>query len=166
MTITKHYIKLADLGSTRGIATKMTAGAGTMYWTASEVLNCGRYDTSADIYSFGVVLTELDTLLLPYSNLKLTPFQIQTKVCNESLRCDTWHKNLVNRCLASDPEERPPASKIVCLLENCLSGKKSQTYDIVEKATLQLTENNNQTPSEMVPKASSKVTCSCDAFDK
>ena len=40
---------------------------GTVHWTAPEVLNCSRYKFSADIYSFGMVLYELVTGMVPYA---------------------------------------------------------------------------------------------------
>ncbi|OQS07843.1 ankyrin repeat domain-containing protein 50-like, partial [Thraustotheca clavata] len=112
---TKHYIKIADLGLTRDVNTTMTRGAGTLYWTAPEVLKGGHYDYSADIYSFGVVLTELDTLALPYSNCDLGLVEFINEVYNGSLRpelsttCPHWYKNLVNKCIANEPKQRPSA---------------------------------------------------------
>ncbi|KDO21604.1 hypothetical protein SPRG_13288 [Saprolegnia parasitica CBS 223.65] len=61
-----HYVRLGDLGSAQTVGTK--------FWMAPEVLRDpdhageGRmYTTATDIYSFGVILTELDTLCEPYS---------------------------------------------------------------------------------------------------
>lgn len=42
---------------------------GTVHWTAPEVLNCGRYHFSADIYSFGMVIYEVIARTVPFSNL-------------------------------------------------------------------------------------------------
>ncbi|KAJ8528680.1 hypothetical protein ON010_g14649 [Phytophthora cinnamomi] len=75
--------KLIDFGVSRDtIDLTMTAGVGTPYWTAPEILEGKRYTEQADIYSFGVVLTELDTCKIPYSNAATEgggmpkPFQI------------------------------------------------------------------------------------------
>ncbi|KAG2991097.1 hypothetical protein PC120_g22780 [Phytophthora cactorum] len=46
----------------------MTAGVGTSLWIAPEVLMGERYDDKADIFSFGVVLSELDLQVLPYTH--------------------------------------------------------------------------------------------------
>ncbi|KDO17349.1 hypothetical protein SPRG_17220, partial [Saprolegnia parasitica CBS 223.65] len=75
---TTHYIRLGDLGSSRLMDDDiMTSHAGTTSWMAPEVLRVpgdegmGRvYTIAADIYSFGVVLTELDTLRLPYEDVE------------------------------------------------------------------------------------------------
>ncbi|KAF0708068.1 hypothetical protein As57867_006442, partial [Aphanomyces stellatus] len=47
----------------------MTSNIGTVAWIAPEVLTGGRYTEKADIYSFGVLLSELDTLQVPYAEM-------------------------------------------------------------------------------------------------
>ncbi|TMW61821.1 hypothetical protein Poli38472_010884 [Pythium oligandrum] len=61
---------LSDFGTTREIddGCTMTAEVGTALWMAPEVLHGRRYDQSADIYSLGVILSELDTHELPFRN--------------------------------------------------------------------------------------------------
>ncbi|KAG3162954.1 hypothetical protein PI126_g5767 [Phytophthora idaei] len=44
-----------------------TAEVGTAAWIAPEVIKGARYDQKADIYSFGVVMCELDTCTRPYA---------------------------------------------------------------------------------------------------
>ncbi|RHY22942.1 hypothetical protein DYB32_009352 [Aphanomyces invadans] len=44
----------------------MTAGVGTPLWTAPEVFTSNSYTDSVDVYSFGVILSELDTLQVPF----------------------------------------------------------------------------------------------------
>ncbi|KAJ0390720.1 hypothetical protein ATCC90586_011899 [Pythium insidiosum] len=55
--------KLSDFGISRNRSMEetMTAGVGTARWIAPEVILGGHYTEFADIYSFGVVLSELDT---------------------------------------------------------------------------------------------------------
>ncbi|KAE9353055.1 hypothetical protein PF008_g5171 [Phytophthora fragariae] len=48
----------------------MTAGMGTSLWMAPEVMLGERYDIKADMFSFGVVLSELDVHTLPYAQEK------------------------------------------------------------------------------------------------
>ncbi|EEY53027.1 protein kinase [Phytophthora infestans T30-4] len=56
--------KLTDFGISRErVDQTMTAGVGTSLWMAPEVLMGERYDDKADIFSFGVVLSELDLQL-------------------------------------------------------------------------------------------------------
>ncbi|KAL3660822.1 hypothetical protein V7S43_014224 [Phytophthora oleae] len=65
--------KLSDFGVARKYTfTSMTAEVGTSLWMAPEVMLGDRYDTSADIFSFGVVLSELDSHLYPYAEARMT----------------------------------------------------------------------------------------------
>ncbi|KAG6608730.1 TKL protein kinase [Phytophthora cinnamomi] len=60
--------KLSDFGISRNRSfdETMTAGVGTARWIAPEVILGGHYTEFADIYSFGVVLSELDTCKAPF----------------------------------------------------------------------------------------------------
>ncbi|KAI9990034.1 hypothetical protein PInf_020340 [Phytophthora infestans] len=53
----------------RGVSSggPQTAEVGTAAWIAPEVIKGARYDQKADIYSFGVVMCELDTCTRPYA---------------------------------------------------------------------------------------------------
>ncbi|ETP08078.1 hypothetical protein F441_15824 [Phytophthora nicotianae CJ01A1] len=51
----------------------MTAGVGTMLWMAPEVMMAKHYDEKADIFSFGVILSELDLQSLPYAHARYDP---------------------------------------------------------------------------------------------
>ncbi|KAG7384806.1 hypothetical protein PHYPSEUDO_002192 [Phytophthora pseudosyringae] len=75
--------KIIDFGVSRSRTDGfMTAGVGTPYWIAPEILEGKRYTEQADIYSFGVVLSKLDTCKMPFSDVvtaegkKPKPFQI------------------------------------------------------------------------------------------
>ncbi|KAL3669714.1 hypothetical protein V7S43_005095 [Phytophthora oleae] len=48
----------------------MTAGVGTTLWMAPEVMLGQRYDVKADMFSFGVLLSELDVHTIPYTQTK------------------------------------------------------------------------------------------------
>ncbi|EEY56123.1 protein kinase, putative [Phytophthora infestans T30-4] len=65
--------KLTDFGVSRERSDRtMTAGVGTSLWMAPEVMMGERYDEKADLFSFGVVLSELDSHKLPYASAKVT----------------------------------------------------------------------------------------------
>ncbi|EQC29802.1 TKL protein kinase [Saprolegnia diclina VS20] len=63
--------KLSDFGISRvtSLEESMTSNIGTIAWIAPEVLTGGRYTEKADIYSFGVLMAELDTLQVPYADM-------------------------------------------------------------------------------------------------
>ncbi|KAL3664561.1 hypothetical protein V7S43_010314 [Phytophthora oleae] len=65
--------KLTDFGiSKERLDQTMTAGVGTSLWMAPEVMLGEKYDVKADIFSLGVVLSELDVHTLPYTQAKKT----------------------------------------------------------------------------------------------
>ncbi|OQR89925.1 hypothetical protein ACHHYP_05941 [Achlya hypogyna] len=122
---TTNYIKIADFGISRDVDTNtLTMGIGTSYWIAPEVFDGdGHYAFAADIYSLGVILTELDTLQTPYANLNLKFMTILDNVRSGKLRpelspeCDEWYADLANWCLEFKPEDRPTAAQVLGVLE-------------------------------------------------
>ncbi|EQC30468.1 TKL protein kinase [Saprolegnia diclina VS20] len=127
-----NYIKLADLGIARENESNMTTGKGTPYWTAPEVFTSdSNYSFAADIYAFGVILTELDTLQLPYHDVKdLGYWGIMDQVRLGNLRptmsvnCPLWLRHLAEQCLSFDPTQRPSAQMLVTSLQKLLGRSK------------------------------------------
>ncbi|GLE06496.1 hypothetical protein PINS_up015743 [Pythium insidiosum] len=72
--------KLTDFGVSREFEdATMTAGVGSSLWMAPEVFQGERYDEKADIYSFGVVLSELDTNDLPFAEAQREGVVVTTR---------------------------------------------------------------------------------------
>ncbi|GMF30933.1 unnamed protein product [Phytophthora fragariaefolia] len=107
----------------------MTADVGTPYWTAPEILEGKRYTEQADIYSFGVILSELDTGKLPYHDAlrpdgkKPRPFQIMEEVMAGKLRpsflkdCPVRIHRVGEACCLHDPNQRPTADQVIRMLD-------------------------------------------------
>ncbi|OQR97023.1 protein kinase [Achlya hypogyna] len=110
--------KLTDFGVAREtVDVTMTAEVGTVAWIAPEVLKGLFYDEKADVYSLGVVMSEMDTLEMPYAHLDGDVSSLKTRIAllvasgelaprftrdmPESLRA------IADRCLLHDPAERP-----------------------------------------------------------
>ncbi|KAL3660802.1 hypothetical protein V7S43_014204 [Phytophthora oleae] len=121
--------KLIDFGVSRSRKDGfMTAGIGTPYWIAPEILQGKRYTEQADIYSFGVVLSELDTCKMPFSSVltaegkKPKPFQILHWVLDGVLapafsdECPRWIRSVGVQCLQHDPALRPTAAELTQVL--------------------------------------------------
>ncbi|EQC34599.1 serine/threonine protein kinase [Saprolegnia diclina VS20] len=62
----KKGTKLSDFGVSREDTQEtMTVGVGTYRWMAPEILREGHYTVAADIYSFGMILTEFGSHMIP-----------------------------------------------------------------------------------------------------
>ncbi|POM78567.1 TKL protein kinase [Phytophthora palmivora] len=116
--------KVTDFGASRykSVDETMTAAVGTGRWLAPEVISgSGKYDQSVDVFSFGVVLSEMDTHSIPYDDVRgangnrLNDIAILQLVATGKLRprfgasCPPELRMLAERCLDQDPEKRPPA---------------------------------------------------------
>ncbi|RHY75867.1 hypothetical protein DYB30_002325 [Aphanomyces astaci] len=121
--------KLTDFGVSRETSEDtMTAEIGTVAWIAPEVLKGVLYACllKADIYSLGVLISEMDTAEVPYSNLdQIFPefrepmdihaakTRIAMLVVAGDLRpsltpaCPPCIVDIASRCLSYDPHRRP-----------------------------------------------------------
>lgn len=120
--------KLTDIGVTR-ILPNCRSGVGMHRWLAPEVIS-GRSDYSqpADIFAFGVLLSEFDTHDHPYDDAsdndgnQLDDLAILQKVASGSLRptfsdtCPPIVLELAKQCMAQEPRDRPPALKVAYAL--------------------------------------------------
>ncbi|GAB4813247.1 hypothetical protein N2152v2_000293 [Parachlorella kessleri] len=129
--------KLADVGLAK-VVTKDYLSAvntmGTFCWAAPEILTGQAVDAKADIYSFGVVLWEICT--------GETPSRGQLRTIEVPGECPPEVHDLCERCMASDPRDRPSAKDIVLALEHAVG-------DVSRAATLagRLSNNTEAPPS-------------------
>lgn len=100
--------------------------SGSIRWIAPEVLLAyTHYSEAVDIYSFGILLCELDTLQLPYEDLRSKrdgrPFNdaaIRKRVARGQLKprfspeCPSEVLEIAMRCLSFDPSQRPSALEL------------------------------------------------------
>ncbi|KDO33982.1 TKL protein kinase [Saprolegnia parasitica CBS 223.65] len=125
--------KLTDFGISREVDDLMTNGIGTYQWMAPEIISGTSYSEAADIYSFGVVLSELSTHAIPYLGLtnsatgrSATPQFVMTKVLAGEMTpafdatSPSWVQEIGLRCMALDPDARPTALELYVLLRPLL----------------------------------------------
>ncbi|RLN79168.1 hypothetical protein BBJ28_00025792, partial [Nothophytophthora sp. Chile5] len=128
--------KLTDFGTSREhVGGSMTGGVGTCLWMAPEVMVGDRYDEKADMFSFGVVLAELDSHASPYwhatdpneSERQMPEPAILQMVATGKLRVafsDGASEATVAlgvACVSLDPAERPTASEALYRLHTILA---------------------------------------------
>ncbi|GLE02632.1 hypothetical protein PINS_up011473 [Pythium insidiosum] len=134
---------LTDFGVSRELTdVTMTMGVGTLRWMAPEVMQGGRYTDTADVFSFGVVLSELDTHQLPYSveGRNLPDAAIITQISLGSLQvsfspsADINIVDLARRCMAMSPADRPSAEYVMNSLsqiyQHHATSVSAETFDI------------------------------------
>ncbi|KAG7386979.1 hypothetical protein PHYPSEUDO_014855 [Phytophthora pseudosyringae] len=114
--------KLSDFGISRetSLESTMTGGMGTTAWIAPEVLQGDRYSESADIFSFGIVLSEMDTCGHPYNSNRpeadaLTDAKIALLVSTDAIKptiesdCPPEIRDLILSCVSFVASDRPTA---------------------------------------------------------
>ncbi|KAF0690706.1 Aste57867_17916 [Aphanomyces stellatus] len=111
----------------------MTARVGTSAWIAPEVLRGEKYTHQADMYSFGVLLAELDTLQEPYKDatlqpdvVKLSPGKLASKIAQGKLvpaftaQVPPFVLSIASKCLAYDYTTRPSATQVAMEMNSFL----------------------------------------------
>uniref|UniRef100_M4BHP5 Protein kinase domain-containing protein n=1 Tax=Hyaloperonospora arabidopsidis (strain Emoy2) TaxID=559515 RepID=M4BHP5_HYAAE len=124
--------KLSDFGLSRERSSDdtMTNGVGTLLWTAPEILRGEAYSEKADVYSYAIVLSELDTCLPPFAlnaevrERRLTSMQLMHLATSGEISpqlredCPVPLQQLTAACASFDPSQRPNALEIVFTLRN------------------------------------------------
>ncbi|KAG9410503.1 hypothetical protein AC1031_018544 [Aphanomyces cochlioides] len=99
--------------------------AGAYQWAAPEVLSSNRFSASADIYSLGVILWELESHKVPFAGFKndrtgkrmpepavKSLIQQGRATLTFSGAMPPWLYEVALTCLAYDPDQRPSIIKI------------------------------------------------------
>ncbi|XP_047317133.1 serine/threonine/tyrosine-protein kinase HT1 isoform X2 [Impatiens glandulifera] len=118
-------VKVADFGTSclETQCQESKGNKGTYRWMAPEMIKEKPYTRKVDVYSFGIVLWELTTALLPFQGM--TPVQAAFAVSEKNERpplpssCQPALAHLIKRCWDANPAKRPDFGYIVSTLEKC-----------------------------------------------
>lgn len=101
----------------------LTTLVGTPFWLAPEIIRNDRYGPAADVYSFGIVLTELETRNTPYNELSENGLKVLMRIAHNNLRptlpptCLATRRKLITDCLLDEPAKRPSFAEILARLQ-------------------------------------------------
>ncbi|KAG1696232.1 hypothetical protein DVH05_018778 [Phytophthora capsici] len=118
--------KVGDFGLSRRYkkgVDALTTLVGTPFWLAPEIIRSERYGPEADVYSFGIVLTELETRRTPYHDQEETGLKVLMRVAHKGLRpslpstCLPERRKLIEDCLRDIPAHRPTFAQVLSRLQ-------------------------------------------------
>ncbi|XP_041109065.1 tyrosine-protein kinase Blk-like isoform X2 [Polyodon spathula] len=125
--------KIADFGLARIIETEYTAQEGAKFpikWTAPEAINFGTFSIKSDIWSFGVLLTEIVTYgRIPYPGMT-NPEVIRNLDKNYRMPCPDGCPielyGIILKCWRERPEDRPTFEYLQVTLEDFYISTETQ----------------------------------------
>ena len=128
MITSDNNLKICDFGIAKDLTStkESTSSKGTIRWLAPEAFAFTTNSTlsiKADIFSFGIVLWELETCEEPYKGV--TKERVMWKVGVQDGRpeipanCDPVFKELIQRCWNKEWHQRPDINAVLQELESC-----------------------------------------------
>ncbi|KAG9467842.1 hypothetical protein GDO78_014190 [Eleutherodactylus coqui] len=128
--------KIGDFGLARIIDSEYIAKEGTKFpikWTAPEAINFGVFTIKSDVWSFGILLTEILTYgRIPYAG-RTNPEVIQ--LLDEGYRmpcpeqCPAELYDIMLKCWREKPEDRPTFDYLQSVLEDFSTATEKQYED-------------------------------------
>ncbi|KFZ61252.1 Tyrosine-protein kinase Blk, partial [Antrostomus carolinensis] len=122
--------KIADFGLARIIENEYLAQEGAKFpikWTAPEAINFGVFTIKSDVWSFGILLTEIITYgRIPYPGMT-NPEVIRNLERGYRMPCpDMCPANIILKCWRNKPEERPTFEYLQSVLEDFYTATEKQ----------------------------------------
>ena len=121
----KYYPKISGFGSAmKDKETSQRETPGSIIYMAPEILDSGKVDMKADVYSFAMLMYEIFTKRKPIIDANLNNISIfQNKIINgrrPNLHYvkNQFQKEIIRKCWDHDPNQRPTFTDIIDYLKN------------------------------------------------
>ncbi|KAM9342600.1 mitogen-activated protein kinase kinase kinase 20 [Pholidichthys leucotaenia] len=120
---TEKVLKICDFGASKFLShTTHMSLVGTFPWMAPEVIQSLPVSETCDTFSYGVVLWEMLTREIPFKGLEGLQVAWLVVEKNERLTipscCPSSFAELMRKCWATEPKERPVFKQILATLES------------------------------------------------
>jgi mitogen-activated protein kinase kinase kinase 9 len=115
-------VKIADFGSTKFMEVHNTKHKGTFQWMAPEVIKGSTYTEKADVFSFGIVMSEIAMRLPPYYGIdkKEVALNVMNKSdyrpATEKHNIPREYADLMRKCWEHNSAKRPSFSEVIDIL--------------------------------------------------
>jgi len=125
----QYRVKVADFGLYRGIYEKdyyrpQDKKLLPVKWMAPESLESNTFTVKSDVWSFGVVIWELMTRGYPpyndVGNWDMVNYLRSGRRLLQPDSCPSGLYKIMLRCWEWDPDDRPPFSELVILIDHCV----------------------------------------------
>lgn len=166
--------RITDFGVARtaeedeAIQCEMTKCVGTWRWTAPEVFRSSNYDEKVDIYSFAMVIYELITSKLPYSDkwpnssagMSVSAILNITQGLRPAIKkshfkgCPTFLRDMMLKCWGPDPSARPSFAEVAAQLREkllILKAKAKQHHICQDHTSVVFEEDSTATDPHGTP---------------
>ncbi|RIB08474.1 kinase-like domain-containing protein [Gigaspora rosea] len=143
---------ITDFGLCKPVSQKSSSEGifGVLPYIAPEVLHEEEYTQKSDIYSFGIIMSEVFTGYPPYHDIPHNE-DLVIKIClgyRPKINCKVpkLFLDLMNNCLDAEPQNRPTAKELANMLNQFykdLKNKKTELFKQVKEINNSC-KNSNQ----------------------
>ncbi|RIB11147.1 kinase-like domain-containing protein, partial [Gigaspora rosea] len=143
---------ITDFGLCKPVSQKASSKGifGVLPYIAPEVLHGEEYTQKSDIYSFGIIMSEVFTGYPPYHNIPHDE-NLAIKIClgyRPEIESEIPRilLDLMNKCLDSEPQNRPAAEELVNMLNQFYIDLENEKSELSKqfKNIKNLSKNSNQ----------------------
>ena len=128
-----------------------------MPYMAPEILRGKEYTKASDMYSFGIIMNEIISVVPPFNDEPHDEHLALDICCGKrpKMRAETpeFLKKLIQKCWDANPENRPTSEEVYETLYNYVYGKGNEELEKLEELTYEFTETTDTKLFETHPQA-------------